>query len=268
MVTPKPKPARAKKGIRRTTVLGSLPISKRTGCVDPHTGIEYASIKLMRSDQRLRHTLMLKDFARLVAEGTLGQDAWERLPIEDEAQYSRFRAYLTMGPDDGLFLPSGEKVGVREWRIRSILRLANHLRCPFTTLKGMATRNHWTLRAEIWDREMARQADEAWAEEKRSAARRQARLGASLQTLAERGVERLLVQLRSGAVEVTPSDVAKLADTGVKIERLAHDKSTSNDSQSRETRFVFEGAKPKWLDHSEAVVVADQIEHTVIEGER
>lgn len=232
---------------------------------DPHTGQTYLSLKLMKSDQRLRKTLMLNDFARMVSDGTLGQEPWERLPIETDVHYHRFRTYLTMGPQDGKFDKGGTPAPPREYDSpRSVVRLANLLNCPWRNLKSLAARNHWNLRAELYDRELHRQEDEAFKEEKRAATRKQARLGARLQELAGRGIDCLMV----APGELSASDVVRLSDTGVKIERLAHDKSTSNDATTKEIRFVFPGAKPKWADHSEVVVEAAQVERgTTIEGE-
>lgn len=221
---------------------------------DIHTGNQYPTRALMMTAQRQRKAMIMNEFERLVAEGTLGQEPWEQLPGESPVYYSRFRTYLTMTPQDGqsgvVHIPRNQR------EVRSFFRLANHLRVRRETISAVARRYHWLLRAQCWDREMVRQADEAWAEEKSTAARRQARLGARLQQAADRGLNALL----TGAIDMTPQDVARLADTGVKLERLAHDKSTSNDAQQKEVRFVFEGSKPKWADHSEEVVVAPQIE--------
>lgn len=244
------------KRLRPTTRLRQ---NAKTYC-DPHTGTVYQSRKLMQSDQRLRKTLMLNEFARIVADGTLGQEPWERLPIETDVQYHRFRQYLLMGPQDG-FTGEGVKRVCKVQEIRSVPRIAEVLHCPAGALKVTATRNHWVLRAELYDRELHRQEDEVFKEEKRAATRKQARLGARLQHLADRGIDCLL----AAPGELSAMEVARLADTGVKIERLAHDKSTSNDATTKEIRFVFPGAKPKWADHSEMVIEAAQVE---IEGER
>lgn len=244
---------------KRTRPALRLRQNAKTYC-DPHTGTVYQSRKLMVSDQRLRHTLILNEFARMVADGTLGQEAWERLPIETDVQYHRFRTYLTMGPQDG-YLGEGVKRVCSNHEMRSVERAANMLNCPFRNLQALSFRNHWVLRAQLYDRELHRQEDEAFKEEKRAATRKQARLGARLQQLAGRGIDCLL----AAPGELSAMDVSRLADTGVKIERLAHDKSTSNDATTKEIRFVFPGAKPKWADHSEVVVEAAQVE---IEGER
>lgn len=222
-----------KKKVRQTTRL--RPHAKVH--VDPHTGKEYLSPSLMKRDQRLRKTLILNNFAQMVAEDTLGQSAWERLPGEDEAQYHRFRTYLSQAT-----------------RPRSLPKLCEALCCPLTNTKATYKKWHWALRSQLWDREMDRQADEAFAEQKRIAGRRQAKLGARLQEAADRGLNVLL----TGAIDMTPNDVVRLADAGVRIERLAHDKSTTN--EAKEVRFVFEGARPKWAEHDEDVVEALQVE--------
>lgn len=230
--------------------------------VDPETGERYPTRKLMVAAQKMRHTRMLTDFAGMVADKTLGQEPWERLPFEDDVHYHRFRNYLTMQPQDGRYnRTTGE--AITEGRLdiggpRSYARLANLLSCPVARLKSQSQKYHWRLRAECYDREVHRQEDEAFIEQKRAAMHRQARLGAALQEGAFKG----LAALVAAPGELSAGDVVRMADIGVKIERLAHDKSTSNTAEQKEVRFVWDGPKPKWVEHDEAVVEAHQIEVT------
>lgn len=179
--------------------------------------------------------IKLANFAKEVEQNTLGQMPWERLPGEPELQFDRFRAYLTFP------------------KPRHMTKFAPTVGVAAATLNTVAEKYHWKLRADCWARELDRQEDEAFAEEKRSAARRQARLGASLQTLAEKGIACHLTM----PGEMSVSDIARIADVGVKIERLAHDKSTVNESTV--TRFIYEGNRPAWMGAGEEVEANQQV---------
>lgn len=231
-------------GAKRRTLI-CLPPSSALGRIwqDPDTGNVYETQAQLRTAIRQRHSRILHQFAEMVAEGTLGQHPWERLPVESAQQYERFRIYLTLPPDS-------------KGRGRSLDRAGAQIGVEGNSLRKLAHKFHWTLRCECWDREVVRQEDEAWMEEKRGAARRQARLGARLQNAAARGLD--LVAM--GAVELSGADIVRMADVGVKLERLAHDQSTSNEASSKEVRFIFPGAKPKWADHSELVTELAQVE--------
>lgn len=247
--TPAPKRAATKKRTatkdRIRASLSPKAVLRRDPVTDPETGNVYRSKREMVGAQRQRHTQMLTDFAAMVRDQTLGQDPWERLPVESDLQYDRFRQYLRQLP---------ERKGQSK---RSTTRLAVLLGLAHSTTAALADRYSWKLRADCWDRAIEQQEADAFIEEKRIAVRRQARLGMRLQDLALIGAENMI--LTNGA-DLTPGDVGRLADVGVKIERLAHDKSTSNDARQTETRLVWDGPAPKWASHSEEVVVQDQVE--------
>lgn len=219
--------------LRPDTALGKPPI------VDPETGQEYPLRRQMERVRRNRHAQMLVSFTRLVADRTLGQDPWEKLPMETPLQFSRFRAYCQLGPR------------------RTLAQVARQHGVGEDGVRKMSAHLHWPLRAECWDREQDRLEDLAFKQEKLQATRRQARLGMKLQALATRGAEN---HLATGALDLSPADVARIADVGVKIERLAHDKSTSNEARQGEIRLVWDGPTPKWAGHDQEVVVAHQVE--------
>lgn len=224
---------------------------------DPETGLEYATRRLLQMAIRRRNTTLLIEFERMVADRTLGQDPWERLPMESEVMFARFREYLTMVRDLNL---GPRPANGAPMQTRSTARLAEKLGLQPRATSNHALRFHWALRAKCWDREMERQIDEEFREEKKNAARKQARLGSKLQEAALRGAENIIA---TGCVDMTPNDVARFADVGVKIERLAHDKSTSNEAQSTRTVFVYEGGRPKWADADSDV----KAEHQVVDGD-
>lgn len=204
---------------------------------DPVTGDPHPSRAAMRRAVKSRNATFLANFEQSVREQTLGQDPWVKLPMETPLQYERFKIYRDMVPKE-----------------RTMLKVANITGVCERNITDMASNGYWRLRAECWDREVDRQAELQFLEAKRVSARKQAALGQKLQLAASRGADVLL----TGVVEMSAGEVARLADTGVKIERLAMDKATSHEAQV--TRFIYEGAKPKWADHSQVVEEVTQSE--------
>src|ERR1700744_6461477 len=142
--------------------------------IDKITGIEYPSRAAFRTAVRLRNADLLVNFERHVADKTLGQEAWERLPGETDLAYDRFRIYLLMGvAKDG-----------RRTVSRSVTTVAKQVGVSFTVLRKVAEKYHWTIRAASYDKEVDRQLDEEFREARRTSARRQARLGEKLQRAA------------------------------------------------------------------------------------
>lgn len=218
---------------------------KRTALVAAYThiptGQTFPTKAALGRFTKQHNAAILRNFERHVADQTLGQDPWEQLPGETPTQYSRFQAYLMMAKP----LPGGRRAN------RSVVALAQAADAGYSIYHKTAIALHWSLRAKSWDKEMDRQVQEEFAEERRNATRRHAQLGRKMQKLAERVVDNHILV---GAVDVTPSDAAKLAQAGVTIERLANDQSTRNDAVRTETRLVWEGPTPPWMQAREEVV--------------
>lgn len=214
--------------------------------VDPRTGAEYVSKAAMRGAQRNAHIAMLADFGRLVEERTLGQDPWTQLPEESPIQYERFNHYCT----------SQQAVNGKMVK-RSVALTARTFGVSDGVMRKVAEKWHWSLRAQCWDREVDRVMHEEFLERKRVSVRSQADLGRRLQAVAMKGADNILL---TGGADLMPGDVARLADVGVKIERLANGDSTANEARKTETRLVWEGRQPKWADKATDVVEAIQIE--------
>lgn len=230
-----------KKMVRVGTALNPKPI------VDPRTGVSFRTRAEMMSARRNRVSQILNNFAQLVADSTLGQNPWDQLPSESPIQYARFRHYLMQQK------PEAIKGSAK----RSVARAAQFAGVTERVLRSVSIKWHWTLRAECWDKEIDRQADEEFREAKRISVRRQARLGSRLQDLAMKGAENMIA---TGGADLDANSVAKLADVGVKIERLANGDSTANEARQTETRLVWDGPQPKWATHEVDVVAADQVE--------
>lgn len=222
--------------------------------VDPHSGHSYSTRYEMREAIRARKRSVIRDFVQLVADKTLGQLAWERLPGETTLQYERFRVYLFMDPKEVITTSDGRRVGQvgRRSTLRTSVKLGVHER----TITQLATEMHWKLRADCWDAELERVADDEFRTQKRLAARSQARLGQKLQQVAAKGADNILA---TGGLDLSAGDVARLADVGVKLERLAMGDSTSNDTRDQTTTLVWAGPAPKWASKGEVVVEQEQV---------
>ena len=167
-----------------------------------------------------------KDFAGLVKDGNLGQDAWARLPGETAVNYNRFMVYLKMTN-------------------RSLVKVASIVGRSKVMVGKTASQWSWALRAEIWDRRIEADALAQFEVEKRQSARKQARLGRKLQDVAMAGASSLLINAER-LDEMSGNEIAKLADIGTKIERLANSDPTSITDDRGQVRLVWEGPKPAW----------------------
>lgn len=184
-----------------------------------------------------------KEFARLVKSNQLGADPWARLPGETDIQWERFNHYLHLQRQPGQVMR------------RTYARVSDHFKVGREAVERVAEDWHWKLRAACWDAEIERQEHEAFVSERRANVRKQARLGGKLQDLALLGAENMIL---TRGLDLTPQDVARLADTGVKIERLAHGDATSHEAKQTEMRMVWEGPVPPWANRSTDVVPIDQ----------
>lgn len=183
------------------------------------------------------------NFERLVKTNQLGQDPWDRLQGETDIQWERFQHYLLQTRPPGKLAK------------RTIARVATQFGVVPSVVERVASHWHWKMRAASWDVEIERQEHEAFVADRRAAVRRQARLGGRLQDLAIIGAENMIAV--RGA-DLTAQDVARLADTGVKLERLAHGDATSHEARQTEMRVVWDGPTPPWAGKSTDVVPIDQ----------
>jgi hypothetical protein len=214
-------------------------------------GHEFESREILRVHITAYRSRVQKDLAAMVREGGLAQNAWDRLPGESPLAYSRFQAYLkSTDPTTGK---------------RSIIRTLNILGLPPTTmLRGVSNRWNWCLRAELLDQHVERLAIQKHVEFKLKSGREQARLGRRLQELSMRGASSMLAD-PDRVADMTGNEIAKLADVGVKIERIANNDATS--IEDKNVRIVWEGPKPDWAPDDSPALPA-HASTTTIEGER
>jgi hypothetical protein len=226
MVTVKPKyPPPGQRPVARHNPAGKL----TQVFVDQRTGKEYTTRAQLRKALRHWNLLVLRDFEELVRERTLGQPAWDNLPGETPLAFSRFRSFLTM-----TLGPKGE---------RSIHRLAASLGLTTKGILSTYTKYHWQLRAKLWDQHLLDEEDIQFSKERKMSARRQARLGLRLQSVANTALGQLAADPDRIAA-MTPIEILKMSESGQRVERLAHGDATV--VTDRQVQLVWDGPKPTW----------------------
>lgn len=148
---------------------------------------------------------------------------WDRTPTESSAAYEAFCLFRDMGL---------ERTVVAVGREIDVEKSAHTWSAKF----------NWLARAMAYDDYLEAEKRKAFEAESRAMAVRQAKLGMKMQGVAEGGLDAIEVE------KLTPQDIARLADTGVKIERLARGDSTENSGQVIAVRW--EGPMPAWASGS------------------
>lgn len=148
--------------------------------------------------------MLKKEIERLkIAEAMIY--SWDRMPGEGQTPFRLFELYLSLG------------------KTRSYIKTANVCERNYNKICQFANQFNWKQRSEDYDshndHEMRQRLDEEILHSKIL----QMEIGKSLQDLAARGIEMLNNDIES----LSPADVAKLSDTGVKITNLALGSSTS-----------------------------------------
>ncbi len=153
---------------------------------------------------------------------TENNELWERMKGEGPRQYEHFAAYRDMKH----LTPTSS---------RSIRKLAKERGMARTTFEELSVKFNWVARCEAYDlylTEKTRLQNEADIEEMR---KNHALLGSQM---IRKAAKRLLTIPEE---EITASDIVRLVDAGVKIERLSRGESTENRAISGEAKIKHEG---------------------------
>ncbi len=153
-------------------------------------------------------------------------ELWERQPGERTQHYQRFCMYRDM-PYGMTIVDQGSGEKKMQPQKRSIRGLAKLLGLKAkTTIEGLSAKNNWVERAAAYDvyrMELERFSNEQAVKKMHDI---HAQLGVQLLTKATRGLTVLKDE------ELSAQDIARLADVGVKIERLSRGDSTENTAVS------------------------------------
>lgn len=131
-------------------------------------------------------------------------DPWDRQPDETGPSYDGFLTYRDLGITRSL-----AKVAQESGKHRSLI-------------ERWSSRHHWPLRAAAWDREQDRAYQLALIQERKKAAKRNARIAAAALQKAANGIVALSPHTMSA------SDIARLLAAASNLERLALGEPTAN----------------------------------------
>lgn len=151
---------------------------------------------------------------------------WEKQPGESDRSWHCFQIFRGLPPGDRTFVAVARKLNPTE---------DNHV-TPTYTLQQWADYNRWIERARLYDSYLAKRIEEELVKERVQARKETAALGRSIrmkaaealgvlnatiyQTLTDPTTGEQTQVLRSS---LTPSEIARLAETGMKLERAALD---------------------------------------------
>lgn len=157
------------------------------------------------------------------------ENIWEKLPTENVNQYAQFAAYRDMAYKGGAEAvdEKGRVTYNRRTEKRSLRRLATELNLANSRpLELLSVKFDWQSRVEAYDIDLDRRARQAQEEAVIKMREDHALLGAQM---IRKALSRLL---KMPEEEISAGDLVRLADVGVKIERLSRGESTENQSVS------------------------------------
>lgn len=162
-------------------------------------------------------------------EQEMPENIWEKLPTENADQYAKFCLYRDMayqGTPETVD-NRGQIVYSRRLNKRSLRKLAKDLNLTAARpLELLSVKFDWQARCEAYDVDLDRRSRQAQEEAVIKMREDHALLGAQM---IRKATKRLLGIPEE---EITAGDLIRLADVGVKIERLSRGESTENQSVS------------------------------------
>lgn len=146
------------------------------------------------------------------------ENIWEKLPGENTNQYAKFCAYRDMAYQDGKRLNK-----------RSLRKLATQLNLSTARpLETLSKKFDWVSRCEAYDLELDRRAREA---QEMAIVKMREDHAAIASQMIRKATKRLLTIPEE---EISTSDIVRMVDVGVKIERLSRGEATENQHISGE----------------------------------
>ncbi len=136
---------------------------------------------------------------------------WERQPFEKSRTYQYFCVYRDMDPLE-----------------RSIKKTAEVVRRSVGMLWNISARWDWPKRADAYDLYIQRLKRAAYEKARIEMAERHAKEGTTLQSIAMGGIKDLVDERGQVKANLTPTEIVRLLEAGVRIERLARGEATEN----------------------------------------
>jgi chromatin segregation and condensation protein Rec8/ScpA/Scc1 (kleisin family) len=130
---------------------------------------------------------------------------WDRQPGESTKAYAHFCLYRDMG------------------QVRSLRKLVEDTNCisKIAQLQRWSAKWRWVTRGEKYDDHLELQDRMQQEKERREMHKRHAKIAVLGQNVVVKGIEKLLADLEQGNRKPTASDLGRLLDVAVKVERLA-----------------------------------------------
>ena len=153
----------------------------------------------------------------------VAENIWDRIHGETPREYQKFCAYRDMNTAE------------KPIRTRSMAKLAKEIGFSQDHLRKLSAKNEWVNRCTAYDAfldEKSREQNEAGIMEMR---KNHALLASQM---IKKAAKRLLTITED---EITASDIVRLVDVGVKIERLSRGESTENKQISGEAKITHQG---------------------------
>jgi hypothetical protein len=135
---------------------------------------------------------------------------WDRQPGESSKAYAHFCLYRDMSVNRSL--RQMEKLDGCTSQLRQLMRWSSKWR--------------WVERCQLYDDYNERQLRVQQEKERREMHKRHAKIAMLGQNILIKGMEELLAKVQNGQQNLAPTELARLMDVSVKIERLARGEST------------------------------------------
>ena len=165
---------------------------------------------------------------------------YERIDGEGALEYQAFALFRDLGPK------------------RTIAEIAREMHQDLANIRKWSLKNDWLIRSLAYDDYLDEIKRKRLERDKLEMAERQANLGRKMQDLADTALD---MDGPNAIIPENVSDVVKLVETGVKIERQALGETTG----AVDNRIVFQynGPLPQWVPQTHS----DLIEQRTIEGD-
>lgn len=176
--------------------------------------------------QPTKNTAKKRTAPKKQPEREMPDDIWEQLPNESADQYTKFCLYRDMAYDGKPMTDTGKGIVYgKKIKKRSLQKLANELELKSKRpLEELSVKFDWGARCEAYDLDLERRIRRAHESAIIKMAEDHALLGAQM---VRKATSRLL---KIPEEEISAADMIRLADVGVKIERLSRGESTENQS--------------------------------------
>ena len=173
---------------------------------------------------------------------------WDRQPSETSKGYGHFCFYRDAGKE------------------RSLRKLAADARTTskLRQLQHWSSRWKWVERCQQYDDHLERQARLEQERERKDMVKRHAKIAVLGQNLVVKGIEKLIAEIEDGSRRATASDLSRLLDVAVRVERLSRGEPTEiselGGSDEHPVRLNIEERARQAVEHALGITDRSSIE--------